>query len=273
MGDNHADQDKSKGLESPLTIEIPPRKDRHSKVNGVPARRLSISPTSTAQDQAPRLSSSDVHKGFVPLQSHDGYSSWSASSDKQLGSPGTTSDRVFPIRSVVSVDTTQTPSVIQPRNSGEHDYFPNGMVAAGAAGIEIAGAPRDRKRSGGQPASETENKPTPARTKKQQESRTSQERSGTDRKPSLSTTYSESGRFGGGSRMQLFNDAGSERSNAEDSVNASGRATSASSVNGADQDSISGLVTARFKHIVTAEGHAVITGRDGETLQRCEDEP
>lgn len=34
-----------------------------------------------------------------------------------------------------------------------------------------------------------------------------------------------------------------------------------------------GLVTARFKHVVTDEGHAVITGRDGETLQRCEDEP
>ncbi|KIW80271.1 hypothetical protein Z517_06886 [Fonsecaea pedrosoi CBS 271.37] len=34
-----------------------------------------------------------------------------------------------------------------------------------------------------------------------------------------------------------------------------------------------GLVTARFKHVVTDGGHAVITGRDGETLQRCEDEP
>jgi light-regulated signal transduction histidine kinase (bacteriophytochrome)/DNA-binding NarL/FixJ family response regulator len=34
-----------------------------------------------------------------------------------------------------------------------------------------------------------------------------------------------------------------------------------------------GLVTARFMHVVTDEGHAVITGRDGETLQRCEDEP
>jgi len=33
------------------------------------------------------------------------------------------------------------------------------------------------------------------------------------------------------------------------------------------------LVTARFKHVVTEGGHAVITGRDGETLQRCEDEP
>ncbi|EXJ76324.1 uncharacterized protein A1O5_00832 [Cladophialophora psammophila CBS 110553] len=34
-----------------------------------------------------------------------------------------------------------------------------------------------------------------------------------------------------------------------------------------------GLVTARFKHVVTEGGHAVITGREGETLQRCEDEP
>lgn len=33
------------------------------------------------------------------------------------------------------------------------------------------------------------------------------------------------------------------------------------------------LITARFKHVVTEGGHAVITGRDGETLQRCEDEP
>ncbi len=33
------------------------------------------------------------------------------------------------------------------------------------------------------------------------------------------------------------------------------------------------LLTARFKHVVTEEGHAVIVGRDGDTLQRCEDEP
>lgn len=39
------------------------------------------------------------------------------------------------------------------------------------------------------------------------------------------------------------------------------------------QDETGGLVTARFKHVVTEGGHAIITGRDGETLQRCEDEP
>ena len=49
---------------------------------------------------------------------------------------------------------------------------------------------------------------------------------------------------------------------------ASSRASKAPSVQGED-----GLLTARFKHVVTDGGHAVITGRDGETLQRCEDEP
>ncbi|KGO44338.1 CheY-like superfamily [Penicillium expansum] len=32
-------------------------------------------------------------------------------------------------------------------------------------------------------------------------------------------------------------------------------------------------VTARFKHVMTDGGHAVITGRDGEAFQYCEDEP
>jgi len=38
-------------------------------------------------------------------------------------------------------------------------------------------------------------------------------------------------------------------------------------------DAAGQLITARFKHAVTEGGHAVITGRDGDTLQRCEDEP
>lgn len=76
--------------------------------------------------------------------------------------------------------------------------------------------------------------------------------------------------------MQLFSDATSEKSTESRSISAQGT-TNSTSVGGAqtpaEQESISGLVTARFKHIITAEGHAVITGRDGETLQRCEDEP
>ncbi|KAJ5979819.1 hypothetical protein N7481_007117 [Penicillium waksmanii] len=39
------------------------------------------------------------------------------------------------------------------------------------------------------------------------------------------------------------------------------------------QDEQYGHVTARFKHVETEGGHAVITGRDGEAFQYCEDEP
>lgn len=41
----------------------------------------------------------------------------------------------------------------------------------------------------------------------------------------------------------------------------------------AHEEIISGLVTSRFKHIDTDEGHYIITGRDDEPLKRCEDEP
>ncbi|KAJ5691810.1 hypothetical protein N7462_001233 [Penicillium macrosclerotiorum] len=34
-----------------------------------------------------------------------------------------------------------------------------------------------------------------------------------------------------------------------------------------------GHVTTRFKHVTTENGHAVITGRDGDSFQYCEDEP
>ena len=33
------------------------------------------------------------------------------------------------------------------------------------------------------------------------------------------------------------------------------------------------LMTARFKHVIIEGGHAVIIGRDGDSIQRCEDEP
>jgi light-regulated signal transduction histidine kinase (bacteriophytochrome) len=41
----------------------------------------------------------------------------------------------------------------------------------------------------------------------------------------------------------------------------------------ADPKESYGHVTARFKHIMTESGHAVITGREGEAFQYCEDEP
>jgi light-regulated signal transduction histidine kinase (bacteriophytochrome) len=42
--------------------------------------------------------------------------------------------------------------------------------------------------------------------------------------------------------------------------------------NNEDTNEISAHTTTRFQHVVTEDGHAIITGRDG-SLQRCEDEP
>ena len=62
--------------------------------------------------------------------------------------------------------------------------------------------------------------------------------------------------------MQIFSDSASVRSQTSTAGSVVSR-----------EDETGDLVTARFKHVVTEGGHAVIVGRDGETLQRCEDEP
>jgi len=74
-------------------------------------------------------------------------------------------------------------------------------------------------------------------------------------------------------QMVSNSDTGSEKGGDKASTRPpSVRSASTRSLKSKD-DEMGGLVTARFKHIVTEGGHAIITGRDGDTLQRCEDEP
>jgi light-regulated signal transduction histidine kinase (bacteriophytochrome) len=162
-------------------------------------------------------------------------------------SPGA-SDRVFPIRSVVSVDPTSTPAI---RPNQPEGYFAN----AGRKPVPRKDSPPEPvdafhpSRAGGS---------TPGREHRGEEG------------PLLSTS----------SRLapQLFNDLvagsaaaagphGHSRANSQRSAE-----SSAKSIAATDDGSVN-LITARFKHVVTEEGHAVITGRDGDVLQRCEDEP
>lgn len=232
----------------PLTVEIPQQD----------VSKPTESPTSPSTTTGrPHLY--NLPNEFVSI-AQDGHSSWSATSDKQLGSPSN-SDRVFPIRSVVSVDSSQTPYPGR-SSSDSHEYFP-----PGSSGAEVGSSSHPQQ---GQFV-ESDGKPTP-RTRNQQSEPKPLERRRTDRKGSLSTNFSER-RYG---QMQLFNDASSENSTEKadtSSLTGTDKSGSLGRRTLADQDSIGGLVTARFKHTITAEGHAVITGRDGETLQRCEDEP
>ena len=68
-------------------------------------------------------------------------------------------------------------------------------------------------------------------------------------------------------------DAGRPTQILSDSRSFTSHTSRSGSAVGREEETDSGLLTARFKHVVTKEGHAVIVGRDGDTLQRCEDEP
>jgi hypothetical protein len=253
--------------------------DRHNSPSPSPSIKAALHP---------QLMTSDL--GFsMDGPPEPGYSSWSTSSDKQLGysSPGP-SDRVFPIRSVVSVDPTRTPFVAPGRSSGEYDGFP-GMLVTATGAADIA-APGRSQPHNPQSKSSSESDASPVRARRSTDSQTlasnsqrqATEPKGTAREPqsnelsvSINNKSTEGGRYGGGSRMQLFNDASSDRTDKVGSSmdTASYKSSQAGSITPSDPESNPPLVTARFKHVVTEQGHVVITGRDGDTLQRCEDEP
>ena len=83
----------------------------------------------------------------------------------------------------------------------------------------------------------------------------------------------------GSRQLAIYGDLGSGVSESNTSISEGvglqNRSAGASIRSCADEDGegSGGHYTERFKHIITEDGHAVITGRDGETLQRCEDEP
>ena len=195
-------------------------------------------------------------------------------------SPGAT-DRVFPIRSVVSVDHTSSP-FYQPGDGG--DAFP-GMMAADGPSNAMKPQTGLRHFSGTSTSSDifpdisTANTPSSSR-----------------RLPIEGSSSKDFGALGDDSATsearrdpgQVVDDG--ECSNHSKQItsasdNASTRSESLGSISEAvpwnsgpasirsAAEDTSGIFTARFKHVVTEEGHTVITGRDGDTLQRCEDEP
>ncbi|TVY14078.1 Cyanobacterial phytochrome B [Lachnellula arida] len=215
--------------------------------------QVSNPPTASGNAKSTQLSKSDLHDHSVPLHALERTSSWSASLAKQSASPVSHTDRVYPIKSVVRVDTSQTPYNLPSRRSGEgRDYSPPPKSLLSQSFPPELGK-------------------APAPSSRPQDKRLSNDSFSDDCKLSTSTTHSGE-QNGGGLQVQLFSSASSDKS---DSVSQRGVAP-ASSIGTRtlpDEASLSDLVTVRFKHTVTAEGHAVITGRDGETIQHCEDEP
>ncbi|KAI5464772.1 hypothetical protein BGZ63DRAFT_349992 [Mariannaea sp. PMI_226] len=201
------------------------------------------------------------------------FSPWSASSDKQFAHQSTSSeisgDRVFPIRSVISVEPTSNQITSQehgnpdaevqnnpdqlaqlPRAS-RHDLMPHKKAS------EIRPAITNPKTSSdGYFAAVTRRRNTPSGP--------------------MSSIQLDAARHGSSPIPLQLDIAVSDResegsvSRSETSVahDVHGKSPKVSSGHSIDDEH----VTTRFTHVVTEEGHAVITGRDG-VLQRCEDEP
>ncbi|KAH7057000.1 hypothetical protein B0J12DRAFT_399909 [Macrophomina phaseolina] len=182
---------------------------------------------------------------------------FSPTSDVVPLSPGA-DDRVFPIRSVVSMDPTPTPS----NRERQDGYFQTLARANEARRYSVA--------SGSTKSSESRASSRPRQEGSQMAA------SGTNDLSAKRGSVGE--KFDRRLPQQIFSDivsskSGSDAGNLQSSERQSSPAQSVSGRSAAESLGENPLVTARFKHVISEDGHAIITGRDGETLQRCEDEP
>ena len=251
-----------KAPDSPDKTEKPPPSSPHQRsLSDTRSQEQSLRALGSQRTPwKPNLEGYDIHSTSSPI----------TTSDSPFGamSPSAT-DRVFPIRSVVSVDPTPTPKPRIDTTSGdgfpgmslpssttserrrESYHFPTSNASGLESGSETVAADSTSKRrreSGVKLASVQDSGEL---------SRAAQSR----------RNQSPSERMGGARQMQTFVDSASIRSQTADDTH-----SIADSVRSHADDG-GGLLTARFKHVVTQDGHAVIIGRDGDTLQRCEDEP
>ncbi|KAK6401287.1 hypothetical protein LTR81_023548 [Elasticomyces elasticus] len=193
-------------------------------------------------------------------------------------------DMVYPIRSVVSVEQpAPTP--------GQRDMGSYFQTAYGrrpsmiSASEQSQGSMRSRKTGGGgdtgvrqagqdPPMSPSDSKQTfiPGQSRKPSTSTTGGSQASVS--PVTGSPSSQQKRKSTGYFNQMIaGDGGPDSEKGEDNSLRPQYVRSLSQRSIHSNEEMGGLVTARFKHIVSEDGHAVITGRESETLQRCEDEP
>ena len=253
-----------------------PGADRNTRFDTMsgdgPARRGSAASTTSHASRRSDQTQKPGTPSHIPLLRQTSVSMFTGKVDLPPASPTSESlssalspgsiDRVFPIRSVVSVDPHATPMVRQ--ESG--DEFPDLRLSHDsgiAARREQNRVPADNTSSQG-----AADKPHPGRRKSTHGAEEHIPQDG--RRRTFSYTNSDAEKVDNRLITGMMGDASDTNSIATSGAEPSAKgASKPASVLGDEQ----GLFTARFKHIVTDGGHAVITGRDGETLQRCEDEP
>lgn len=211
---------------------------------------------------------SDLH-ATNSAQTPSVHSSWSATSDRQLGlgSQADPADRVFPIRSVISVDPKNRPS--------DQEYFPR--MSSESTGTSSFARPYQSRhdteipsRRHGSITSDFVLSPPVLMSPPVHEVDTRRRTNTTGARSSVQADAERQGFTG----LSLFTGAPSDDDESEvtEDMRSSAPASSRPQTPGRHDSSLDGLMTTRFKHVMTEEGHHIITGKEG-TLQRCEDEP
>lgn len=203
--------------------------------------------------------------------------SWNpqANAPDAVVSPGSI-DRVFPVRSAVSIDPNATPMMRNEPNDG----YPGMTLGGEAALASRRGGPSENgdTRSLSDVDAVASAVSHQSRRNSVNVSRCSENGQPSEqrRRPSVGSNMQPTkvdGQFLG----NIFSDDTASTRSAKSIKSV--KSDTPSSVSGGvsignrSKEEETSLVTARFKHVVTDGGHAVITGRGGETLQRCEDEP
>lgn len=248
--------DESRQLESPALDTVTPQPE-------------STAVSSGAETVKRRDSSASRHS---QNRESSVYSSWSTASDRQLGhghgqgGPGSQADptdRVFPIRSVVSVD---------PGSRSDTGYFPRvSLDKSGMASIRPTQPRVDTAtlaRAGTGSINSDSLLSPPLRSPHITESdRARRSEHATGSKSSVQADVDRQG-------SRPFSIFSTESSGDEDGGGSPGEKGSVhrSETPSVTDGALEGLTTTRFKHVATDDGHLIITGRDG-TLHRCEDEP
>ena len=253
----------SKAFESPASPNPPPSSPHQRSFSDQPSQDQKLWGSETQRTPwRPSLQGYDTHGTSSSITA--------PSSEFPFGvmSP-TATDRVFPIRSVVSVDPTTTPRPRIDTTGGDH--FP-GMSLPSSTTSERKSESRHfstDSASKQESASETAAADSPSRRRRESGVKVSSAQDPGDQSAAAQGRRKQSPgeRMGGARQMQIFADSASMRSQTE------GDSQSIAESVRSQADDAGGLITARFKHVITEEGHAVIIGRDGDTLQRCEDEP
>ncbi|CAJ0547746.1 Ff.00g045000.m01.CDS01 [Fusarium sp. VM40] len=281
----HHEPQESEGQQGPLdntsSTRPPPQSSTGSSSTIVPKGQNFLpdlqtnTPTSIPRRTSRATSSAAPSERNSISNSETPFSPWSVGSEKQLGYHSAASDisgdRVFPIRSVISVDpnSCKITSDNYFSNMPEHDGRTIPIQIPGASQADTGS---DLKRSDTVPAN--------------YHSRAHSERLDaiTRRKNTMSGPMSsiqlDATRHGSSTAPLELDISTSDNDTETDESGPMGNKYPGLAPAQLEPDGSSAgnssidipHVTSRFTHAVTDDGHAVITGRDG-VLQRCEDEP